>query len=63
VIATFAQDIVLAFIQGFKVDGRNFVGSSFDCFTPFSLLTGLALVFGLGSRYGQGLRSRRFRSD
>jgi cytochrome d ubiquinol oxidase subunit II len=47
VIATFAQGIVLgAFIQGFKVDGRHFVGSSFDCFTPFSLLTGLALVFG-----------------
>jgi cytochrome d ubiquinol oxidase subunit II len=35
-----------AFIQGFKVDGRHFVGSSFDCFTPFSLLTGLALVLG-----------------
>lgn len=46
-IATFAQGIVLgAFIQGFKVDGRHFVGSSFDCFTPFSLFTGLALVFG-----------------
>ena len=24
----------------------RFAGSSFDCFTPFSLLTGLALVFG-----------------
>jgi cytochrome bd ubiquinol oxidase subunit II len=47
VIATFAQGIVLgAFIQGFKVDARHFVGSSFDCFTPFSLLTGLALVLG-----------------
>lgn len=47
VIATFAQGIVLgAFIQGFKVDGRHFAGSSFDCFTPFSLLTGLALVLG-----------------
>ncbi|MEO9132173.1 MAG: cytochrome d ubiquinol oxidase subunit II [Sphingomonas sp.] len=46
-IATFAQGLVLgAFIQGFKVDGRHFVGSSFDCFTPFSLLTGVALVFG-----------------
>jgi cytochrome d ubiquinol oxidase subunit II len=46
-IATFAQGIVLgAFIQGFKVAGRAFVGSSFDCFTPFSLLTGIALVFG-----------------
>jgi cytochrome d ubiquinol oxidase subunit II len=46
-VATFAQGIVLgAFIQGFKVDGRHFVGSSFDCFTPFSLLTGVALVLG-----------------
>jgi cytochrome d ubiquinol oxidase subunit II len=47
--ATFAQGVVLgAFIQGFKVDGRHFVGSSFDCITPFSLLTGVALVFGYG---------------
>ena len=47
VIATFAQGIVLgAFIQGFKVDGRHFAGSSWDCFTPFSILTGVALVFG-----------------
>jgi cytochrome d ubiquinol oxidase subunit II len=48
-LATFAQGIVLgAFIQGFKVSGRTFAGSSFDCFTPFSLLTGVALVFGYG---------------
>jgi cytochrome d ubiquinol oxidase subunit II len=46
-LATFAQGLVLgAFIQGFKVDGRHFAGSSLDCFTPFSLLTGIALVFG-----------------
>jgi cytochrome d ubiquinol oxidase subunit II len=46
-LATFAQGIVLgSFIQGFRVDGRNFTGSSFDCFTPFSLLTGAALVLG-----------------
>jgi cytochrome d ubiquinol oxidase subunit II len=49
VIATFAQGIVLgAFIQGFQVEGRHFSGSSFDCFTLFSLFTGLALVFGYG---------------
>jgi cytochrome d ubiquinol oxidase subunit II len=48
-VATFAQGIVLgAFIQGFQVDGRHFTGSSLDCFTPFSLFTGLALVFGYG---------------
>ena len=46
-IGAFAQGIVLgAFIQGFETDGRHFAGSSFDCFTPFSLLTGFALVFG-----------------
>jgi cytochrome bd ubiquinol oxidase subunit II len=48
-IATFAQGVVLgAFIQGFQVDGRHFSGGSFDCFTPFSLFTGIALVFGYG---------------
>src|SRR6188472_891712 len=48
-VATYAQGIVLgAFIQGFTVAGRKFVGSSFDCFTPFSLFTGFALVFGYG---------------
>ena len=47
VIATLAQGIVLgAFIQGFEVDGRRFAGSSLDCFTPFSLLCGAALVCG-----------------
>ena len=46
-VATFAQGIVLgAFIQGFDVEGRHFVGGSFDCFTPFSLFTGLALMCG-----------------
>lgn len=48
-IATFAQGIILgAFIQGFKVAGRQFAGSSFDCFTWFSFFTGIALVFGYG---------------
>ena len=46
-VATFAQGMVLgSFVQGFKVDGRVFAGSSFDFFTPFALLTGVALVFG-----------------
>jgi len=36
------------FIQGFKVDGRHFAGSSFDWVTPFALLTGIALMFGYG---------------
>jgi cytochrome d ubiquinol oxidase subunit II len=46
-VATFAQGVVLgSFIQGFKVEGRVFAGSSFDFATPFALLTGVALVFG-----------------
>jgi cytochrome d ubiquinol oxidase subunit II len=46
-IATFAQGMVLgAFIQGFEVDGRHFVGSSWDFITPFSIVTGIALIFG-----------------
>jgi cytochrome d ubiquinol oxidase subunit II len=48
-VAAFAQGIILgAYIQGFAVEGRNFVGSSLDCFTPFTLFTGIALVFGYG---------------
>src|SRR6516162_9936101 len=41
-LAAFAQGVVLgAFIQGFNVQGRQFVGSSFDCFTLFSAFTGI----------------------
>jgi cytochrome d ubiquinol oxidase subunit II len=48
-IATFAQGVVLgAFIEGFEVSGRTFAGGSFDCFTPFSIFTGVALIFGYG---------------
>jgi cytochrome d ubiquinol oxidase subunit II len=46
-LATFAQGVVLgSFIQGFKIDGRHFAGTSFDWVTPFALLTGVALMFG-----------------
>ena len=48
-IATFAQGVVLgAFIQGFPVTGRQFAGTSFSFLTLFSVLTGVALVFGYG---------------
>jgi cytochrome d ubiquinol oxidase subunit II len=48
-LATFAQGAVLgAFIQGFTVSGREFAGSSWDWLTPFSVLTGVALMFGYG---------------
>src|SRR5271170_6890925 len=46
-LAAFAQGVVLgAFIQGFQVEGRQFVGGSCDCFTPFSIFTGIALMSG-----------------
>jgi cytochrome bd ubiquinol oxidase subunit II len=48
-VATFAQGIVIgAYVQGFRIEGRQFSGSSFDCFTAFSLFTGVALLFGYG---------------
>jgi cytochrome d ubiquinol oxidase subunit II len=47
ILATFSQGVVLgAFIQGFTTDGTTFTGGSFDCFTPFSVLTGISLLFG-----------------
>ncbi len=46
-VATFSQGVVLgAYIQGFRVEGRHFSGTSFDWVTPFALLTGVALMFG-----------------
>src|SRR5258708_22958549 len=48
-VATFAQGVVLgAFIQGFRVTGREFSGTSLDFLTPFSIMTGFALLFGYG---------------
>ena len=47
--ATFAQGLVLgAFVQGFRVEGRQFAGGAFDFLTPFSVFVGLALVCGYG---------------
>ena len=46
-VAAFAQGVVLGtFIQGFKINGRVFAGTSYDWVTPFALLTGVALMFG-----------------
>src|SRR5258705_7650626 len=48
-IATFAQGVVLgSFIQGFEVTGRVFSGTSFGFLTPFSVMTGIALLLGYG---------------
>ncbi|HSF59743.1 MAG TPA: cytochrome d ubiquinol oxidase subunit II [Candidatus Binatia bacterium] len=47
VIATFAQGAALgAFVQGFKVVGREYAGGAFDWLTPFSIATGFALLAG-----------------
>jgi cytochrome bd ubiquinol oxidase subunit II len=44
-IATFAQGVTLgAFINGFKMEGREFTGGALDWATPFSIFTGAALV-------------------
>jgi cytochrome d ubiquinol oxidase subunit II len=46
-LATFAQGIVLgAFVQGVRVEGRDYAGGMLDWLTPFSLLCGVALVCG-----------------
>ena len=48
-LASFAQGAVLgSFIQGFTVRGRVFAGNSWDWLTPFSVMTGLALMAGYG---------------
>jgi cytochrome d ubiquinol oxidase subunit II len=46
-LATFAQGIALgALVQGIPVAGRAYAGGWWDWLTPFSILTGIALVFG-----------------
>jgi cytochrome d ubiquinol oxidase subunit II len=46
-IATFAQGVALgAMVQGIAVEGRAYAGGNWDWLTPFSLLTGMALVVG-----------------
>jgi len=46
-LATLAQGVVLGtFIRGYEVQGRHFVGSTFDWVQPFPLAVGVGLVFG-----------------
>src|SRR5574341_1186324 len=48
-VATFAQGVVLGnFIEGFPVVERHFAGGSWDWVRPFSLFTGVGLLFGYG---------------
>lgn len=53
--ATFCQGAILgAYIQGVKVQGRNFVGGPFDWVSGYSMLIGIALIAGyalLGSTW------------
>jgi cytochrome d ubiquinol oxidase subunit II len=45
--ATFTQGMILGgFVQGVRVAGRSFAGSSFDWLSAFTIMTGLALVCG-----------------
>ncbi|MEX1034536.1 MAG: cytochrome d ubiquinol oxidase subunit II [Sneathiella sp.] len=54
-LATFAQGVSLgALIQGIEVVDRSYAGGRLDWLTPFSMLTGLSLIFGyalLGSTW------------
>lgn len=46
-LATFAQGVVLgAFIEGIKVENRQFAGGAFDWLAPFPLFCGAGLVAG-----------------
>jgi cytochrome d ubiquinol oxidase subunit II len=48
-VAAFSQGIALgAFVQGIDVEGRGYAGGWWDWLTPFSVLTGVALVAGYG---------------
>ena len=54
-LATFSQGIILgAFITGFEVVGRDFVGGTFDWLTPFNIAVGVGMIAGytlLGSTW------------
>ncbi len=46
-LAAFCQGLILGgIVQGVQVDGRNFSGGPFDWATSFSIMTGVAIVFG-----------------
>jgi cytochrome bd ubiquinol oxidase subunit II len=46
-VATFMQGMVLGtFVHGVSVQGRNFAGGALDWLSPFSIMTGVALVTG-----------------
>jgi cytochrome bd ubiquinol oxidase subunit II len=70
-LAAFAQGIALgALVQGIAVSGRSYAGGWWDWLTPFSIVTGVALVIGyalLGSTWlimktRFGLQQRAYRA-
>jgi cytochrome d ubiquinol oxidase subunit II len=47
VTAAFFQGVILgAFVQGVKIDGRQFAGGTMDWLSPYSAMVGVALIFG-----------------
>jgi cytochrome bd ubiquinol oxidase subunit II len=47
IIAAFCQGLVLgAYVLGFDLEGREYIGGAFAWLTPFSLVTGVAVVCG-----------------
>jgi len=47
IAASFCQGVILgAFVQGVEVSGRNFSGGPLDWASAFSIMTGIAVVFG-----------------
>lgn len=54
-VAAFFQGVMLgAFVEGIKVNGREYAGNSLDWLSAFSIMTGIALIFGyalLGSTW------------
>ena len=45
--ASFMQGMILgAFVRGVEVEGRNFAGGAFDWLNAYSVMTGVAVVFG-----------------
>lgn len=46
-LAVLMQGMILgAFVRGFHIEGRSFAGGSFDWLNAYSVMTGIALVFG-----------------
>ena len=49
VVAAFAQGLMLgAIVEGMPLEGGKYLHGAFAWFSPFSVLTGMALVFGYG---------------